>query len=206
MNFVKNDKKSMALLLAALLYFTPFLDTLTLPLAYAQQFDCKKNLTEAEQKFRQGKLDEAIQMITTCLKTGELTIEQNEWAYKLLGKAKHAKGLIDDAKQALRQLLGLVPDWRPNPEIDTPTFRKFAEDVIEEIGRKPVSIFPGQKEQPIKEKPSIESKKSSKKWLLIGGGAVVAGGILLLASSGGGGGGDPPPNPALPFPENPPDP
>jgi hypothetical protein len=128
------------------------------------QDKCKTDLQEAQKKYDEGQLDEAIALLNGCLRRGNLTTVESEKIYTLLAKANHAKELLDRARENLKQLLTLVPSWRPNPEVDPPAFQKFAETVIKEV------------------KPT--EKSGGKKWLFIGGGAAAAGALAFIVFKG----------------------
>lgn len=169
-----------------------------------QQDTCEELLAEAETKYFEGLLDETIELVNVCLNQDEITLEQREKGYKLLGKAYHAKGLLEQAKDNIRKLLELIPNWQPNPNVDTPSFQRLAEEVIAEIERQEEQAEREQAEQPAEqtEPPPSESEKGGSKALLfIAGGGAIAAGALVFALTGGGGGGannqlpDPPPLP-----------
>ncbi len=166
------------------------------PLAAQSQDKCGDILKQAESKYEEGLLDETITLVNRCLDQKGLSLEESENAYKLLGKAYHAKGLLVQSKENLKKLLELIPNWRPNPDLETPSFVNLAEEVIKEMeAQKP----PPPKTEPAEpkkeaEKPVVPAqprkKGGSTKWFLIGGGAVAAGVAVALAGGGGGGGGN----------------
>lgn len=172
-----------SLLLAALLNLLAFTELLA-------QEQCAKELADAEEKFQRGRLNETIALATGCLEKRDLALAESERAYKLLGKAYYAKGLLNNAKENLRKLLELIPDWRPDPEIDNPSFRKLAEEVIKEVEQEKLA-----QQQPIRQEqppdsqhvvqPPPTKKGGGKKWLWLGGGsAVVAGTAAFLIFKG----------------------
>ncbi len=157
------------------LIFAPVLCLFVLATA---QDRCTKELAEAEEKYQRGLLDEAIALVNACLEKSEFDTSESERAYKLLGKAYHAKGLLDNAKESLRKLLMLIPNWRPDPELDTPSFQRLAEEIITEFqAQRPRTP----ELKPPEEKPAVQTpaaKKSGKKWLWIGSGGAVAVGTV----------------------------
>ena len=145
-------------------------------------------------------LTEAIALVNGCLNEADVSAEDSERAYKLLGKAFHAKGLLEQAKENLKKLLQLIPNWQPDPDIDTPSFQRLAEQVIRELQQQQAQPQlqkeppPQQEQSPTQAEPApAQPAKTggSKAFLFIGGGgALVAGLIIALAGGGGGDGGD----------------
>ena len=199
------------LLVACLILATalvPIIDVVAL-LAALPQDKCGELLKEAEGKYQEGLLDETISVVNRCLDQKGLSLEESEDAYKLLGKAYHAKGLLVQSKENLRKLLELIPNWRPDKDLETPSFVNLAEEVIKEIEEQKKQEPPVQppkqeepkKEEVKKEEPKIEEpkqvepvttqpkRKGSKTWLFLAGGGLVAGGLAFALAGGGGGGG-----------------
>lgn len=183
----------------------------TLPVPYtiktvnAQgQSTCTQNLADAERKYNTGRFDEAIVLITECLGKKDISEEEKMKAYRLLGLSYIAKDFLDDARNAVRKLLYMVPNYQPDPVQDPPPFTKLIEEVKQE--QPPSTEQPLPKAQEPEERKTVspsdqktelskppetkkdvpddleklvatEKKGGSKKWLYIGGGAVVAGGV-----------------------------
>jgi len=117
------------------LLITPVFDIVSPLIAWSQD-KCETELAEAENKYQLGELDEVIELVNRCLDKGDVNVEELEKAYKLLGKTYHAKGLLEQAKEHLKTLLKMIPNWRPNPDLDTPSFQRLAEEVITEMEQK----------------------------------------------------------------------
>jgi len=99
---------------------------------YAQE-RCAAELAKAEEKYQQGRLDDAIDLLNNCLRKGDLLIAESKQAYRLLAKAYLSKGQLNRAKDNLRNLLRVAADWKPDPEIDAPSFITLADEVIAEV-------------------------------------------------------------------------
>jgi hypothetical protein len=123
-------------------------------------------------------LEEAIASVNRCLSKGEIGLAERERCYLLLGKTHHAQSLLDSARTYLRKLLELIPNWRPDPENDSPSFQTLAEEVIKEH-EAAKQAAPQQEVKPaVPQKTEPESKalsRGNKKWWWIGGGALAAG-------------------------------
>ncbi len=157
------------------------------------QTTCESELTEAKQKYEAGLFDQAIDLIDRCLNKSDLSEAAQLRAYRLKALAYQAKDYLSQAKDAIRKLLQNVPNYKPDPVQDPPTYIELVDQVRKEM----------QPTQPIEPVTTIPTKKKggSKKWLWIGGG-VGAAAIVAVVLGSGGGGGTPPPtlSPQLPTP------
>ena len=183
MNSYPNQCRSVCALTAllpmlAMLYFTQIFT----PVRLHAQSQCRAELSEAESRYNEGRFDEAIDGINRCLSKSGLTEDERKLAYMLLGKTYLAKDYLNEARQAVKKLLEVVPNFEADPVQDPPAFIKMVADM--KIERAKTSA------PPPKPVPAPSEKKSSKKWLWIGAGAVVAGGAAALLLSGGGEGGE----------------
>lgn len=143
-------------------------------IAFAQD-KCALELVEAKKKYEDNQFNEAITLLTTCLKKGNLVIADSG-AIKLLAKAYHAKNLRDSAKESLKFLLELVPNWEPDPVVDQPSFRQLAEEARREVAQERQT-----QQLPSLKKPEQKpSRGGSKKWPWIVGGAVATGTIVYF--------------------------
>ena len=208
--------KALIFFLIALVTILPISDSITVALARFQD-KCEAELKEAQEKYDLGLLDETIRLVSKCLDQEGVSLEESQKAYKLMGKAYHAKGILEEAKKNIRKLLELIPNWRPSPETETPTFRAFVADIIREMEteKKPEKVeevpleLPEEKKEPEQpQKPTLQpEKKGGKTFLWLALGAVAIGGGLAIGL-GGGGNGPPPPvvgDPRLPNPPGAPD-
>ena len=116
-----------------------------------------------------------IAMTDQCLNRSDIVRADRLKAYRIKGLCYISKGLEQDAKEAVQNLLSLVPDYQPNPTNDPPLFQTMIEDVRNEmIGENtPESAAVS---GPVEEK----KRRPALKWVAAGGGLAVAGGIVLL--------------------------
>ena len=167
--------------------------------SWAQE-KCETALADAERQYNDGRLDDVIKTLESCLPAG-LKNEDKSKAYRLLGLTYMAKDYLEQAKQSIRKLLELVPNWQPDPDQDPPPFTHLVEEVRKEmkeaVSEKPVEQpqeKPTEIEKPREEPimtPTEPQKRGSKKFLWIGIGAAALGGGLIAAFAGGGGSGGP---------------
>jgi tetratricopeptide (TPR) repeat protein len=135
---------------------------------FAQDKNIDKMLVVAENSYREGQFDEAINLITQCLKNKGITPDQEKTAYRLMGLTYIAIDYLREAKASIKKLLELVPNYKPDPVYDPPPFV----EIVEEVKGKAVMTLPEEK---------MEEKKSSKKWWWIGSGITAAAAVLIIA-------------------------
>jgi len=137
----------------------------------AQENIIDKALNMAEEKYTEGRFDEAIVFIKKCLESPNITQKQQQRAYRLMGLTYIAKDYLNEAKNSIEKLLKLVPNYKPDPVYDPPPFI----NLVEEVQKETVATVA---------EPEVEP--SSKKWWYIGGGiGAVAIVTAIILSSGG---------------------
>ena len=133
---------------------------------YGQQLD------DAEQKYNTGNFDKAVEILTQVIAEKDITQDEKQRAYRLLGLTYIAKELEEDARSAVKKLLEMVPDYKTDPVQDPPPFIRLVQEVKKEEEQSVAAETP-------KEGGGIE-------WYWIAGGAAVAGVAAILIFSGGG--------------------
>ena len=142
-----------------------FLEFNQLPRVHAQSA-CQHRLINAEQSVKAGEWNEAIHALNSGLETEECSLTEREELYVLLALAYDAKGERDFARASLRKLLRIVPNWKPDPEIASPSFQSLAQEALAEA-----------KGEQANATPSPSCKKWP--WFTVGA-AVVSGAIVYL--------------------------
>ncbi|MCH8126601.1 hypothetical protein IIC38_11630 [candidate division KSB1 bacterium] len=180
-----------------------FLSTILLnPLANSTawaQDTCEAAVAKAEQQYKDGLFDDVIKTLESCLPVG-IKDEEKSKAYRLLSLTFLAKDYLDQARDAIRKLLELAPDWQPDPVQDPPPFtnmvgemrKHMEEEKKKELVEQPQEQ-PAEADKPIDEqvaKPQPQKNGGNKKFLIGFGVAAIVGG-LALALGGGGNGGTP---------------
>lgn len=141
-------------------------------LASLQDEGCAEKLQLAQERFYDGKFDETIALTKECLDKGSLQEDQKKQAYELLGQALVAKEYLDQANDAIRKLLKIVPNYAPDPERVTPTFAQQVNKIKAEEAQK----------EAVKEEQKKEEGGFDMKWVYIGAGVVAAGVVVLLVA------------------------
>jgi tetratricopeptide (TPR) repeat protein len=141
----------------------------------AQVVDCKDELARAEENYKKGRFEEAITLLESCLDKAGLQQADRRKAYRLLGLNYLAQDYRDQARQAVTQLLRLIPDYVSDPNQDPPPFSLMVDEVRREMYPPLLSPLSAQ----------TKGKSSKKKWILIGLGALAAGTAVALLLPGG---------------------
>ena len=145
-------------------------------------------LKEADQKTYNGLFDEALELVDQCLSQPGVADSTKAWALRLKALAYEGKNYVGQAKDTIRELLRLAPNYEADQVQDPPSFRELVAQVRTEVQSPPAQPAPSKK------------RSGAMKWILIGGGA--AGAAVIAAAVLGNGGGNavvPPPDP-LPDP------
>ena len=101
-------------------------------LALAQTSDdCTAELKVAEQLFYNGDFDKSVALLKECLGKTDFPDSRKKDAYVLLAQNYLAKSYLDDARDAIRKLLELVPDYIPPS--DSPELVAEVEKVKKEL-------------------------------------------------------------------------
>lgn len=163
-----------------------------------------KRLKEAERMFDEGSFDESIVILEETLKVKTPTEKEKQSIYELLAANYLAKTYKQQADDALRRLLELVPNYKPDPGRYSPAFVSEVERVRGEMQQQQQPKVEGE-DQAGKLPPKKEAWYE-KTWVWIVGGLVLVGGVVALVVAGGGEEGGTPPAATLPDPPPPPTP
>lgn len=91
--------------------------------------NCDTALRDANERYRSGYFDEAIERITDCLEQNAFSAEERRRAFRLLGLSYIGKDREQDAREAVRALLEVAPDYQPDPALDPPPFVALVEEM-----------------------------------------------------------------------------
>lgn len=141
--------------------------------AFAQD-QCVKEIEDARQKYFAGQFDEAIVLLDNCIKEGALADTVITKALRYLTEVYMAKNYINQAKESIKKLLNLVPNYEPDVVEHTPAYINMVAEAKEELKAERVEE---EKEEPTQLVPTVK-KGGKKKWLLIAG----AGGIVAVVT------------------------
>jgi tetratricopeptide (TPR) repeat protein len=97
----------------SVLVFTPIFYPFAVPGALAQR-QCEKELEEAENKYYRGRFLEAAAVMEQCLKKSDLHKDEKKQAYELLAQIHFANNDTAQAKNAIRRLLEVAPNYDPS--------------------------------------------------------------------------------------------
>lgn len=91
--------------------------------------NCDTALEDAGEQYRSGYFDEAIERLTDCLEQNAFSADERRRVYRLLGLSYIGKDREQDAREAVRSLLEVAPDYRPDPAVDPPPFVQLVEEM-----------------------------------------------------------------------------
>jgi len=184
------------------------------PDAFAQPREkCAQERADAEKFYLEGQFDEAIRLLQACIVREELFVDEAVQVYRLMGLAAINKGDLEQAQQAIRELLQIVPAYEADPIQDPPSYTTLVAVVRQEVA---AEALPEQQQAPSEEQqtpsdslqvtaeqpppgtpvviplipqhqPSRQrrSARGPKIWLLATGGAIVVITAVALALGGG---------------------
>ena len=138
---------------------------------FAQQSDesdCSIILKQAQNMYYEGRFDESVNLIKSCLTSKELTNDERRQAYKIFSQVELARDNKDEAIKIISQILKMDSTYQPTIEQETPTYVQLVDSVRSEMTTE------------IKVKPAIIENKGISKWWYYSAGAVVVGSTLLL--------------------------
>ncbi|GEM_PF-1891604 len=177
--------------------------------AFAQAVSpCSELLPEAERHYVAGELDAVITVLTPCVASSEISVEEAVSAYRLLSLSYIKRGELEQAKIAVLQLLSHKPDYGPDPVRDLPSYTALVNVVKQQltlaVAQEPVAVeereeSPRVSPEPVRRRSWFAAHRG---WVLAGGSVAVAGIVAAVAagSSGGGDGGSGGGASALPLP------
>ena len=153
-----------------------------------------RTIREAEDRFFNGDFDSSIAIVLKCLDNAAFPVELKQRAYELLAQNYLAKTYVEQARQAIRKLLELVPAYVPPPE--DPEFLTQVERVRQEMPKPQQAAAADTSSL----KGGTEAEQSawySSTWVWVGAGVVVAGvaALVLIKPTP-----SPPPDQKLPEP------
>lgn len=169
---------------------------------------CRRALDGAEQQYQNRDYADAIQLVSACLNQDDVPDALAVRSYRLLALCYVRQDALDEARLAVLNLLGIDPDFEPDPINDPPPFTSLVAVVKREIAAREARAEAAPPDDASPARPTPFFRRTGT-WLVIGGGLLVGGALSLVSLSGGGdGNGDgptPSPRPSD-LPPPPPDP
>lgn len=164
------------------------------PSVFAQASDvCERALPAAEEQYRDAVYDEAMNLGTACLNQSDRSPAQAVTAYRLLALIHLKRDELNQAREAVLNLLGVDSSYTADPVTNPPSYVSLVAVVRREL-TDPVQTAETAEE----ERPSFFRRTST--WVTMGS-ILVGSGVATYftvgpggESSGQGGGGTPPPS------------
>jgi tetratricopeptide (TPR) repeat protein len=86
------------------------------------QDTCSEILTQAEQNYFEGRFDDTISLVKSCLSNGRLDQSELVRAYKILAQAYLAKNYPEAAGKIISKILEINPNYSPTIENEPPPY------------------------------------------------------------------------------------
>jgi hypothetical protein len=154
------------------------------PAATAQPASvCDTALEAAAAQYRDGAFQETIRLASSCLDQREVATEDARAAYRLLILAYLKQDDLASARKSAVTLLGVDPDYTPDPVANPPDYVSLLAVVRQEIGPETTSDEP-------RRRPFFQRTST---WITLGTTLVAGGVVSLVVLNGGDDGSEPPP-------------
>lgn len=105
------------------------------PGAHAQTPTCPE-LADAQERYNNGRFEQVIELVTQCLNRPDVEESERQRAYRLIGLSYIGQDLRDNAREAVRQLVSLVPNFEPDPVNDPPQFIEMVEEAKQVVAER----------------------------------------------------------------------
>lgn len=157
--------------------------SLTAPSARAQDatWGCPEALESSETLYVEGRYDEVIQVVSSCLRTGTPTAEMAVAAYRLMALSYIKRGEIEEAKLAILQLFGRDATYQPDPIRDLPAYTSLVNLVRQQVELR------AEPEPTERREPERSARTRSNRRWLVASGAILLGGVVTALTLGDGG-------------------
>ena len=115
------------------LIFTFVIYSIFMPQANLYSQDtCAELLSRAEQNYFEGRFDDTISLIKSCLTAGTHNQDELFRAYKILAQAYLAKNNSDAARTIITKMVEIDPNYNPTIEKEPPSFVELVNSVRQE--------------------------------------------------------------------------
>lgn len=137
-----------------------------------------KILDKAQELYYEGRFTESVNLVKSCLTDTGISPEQRVKAYKILSQVALARDNEAQAKEILRQILKINPEYNPTIEQEPPKFVQLVASVRGEIQKQTATAEPAKVEV---------SQSNHWRWYTAGAAAAVGiGAAILLGGNDGG--------------------
>lgn len=124
--------------------------------AHAQEQQCAEAFRRADAVYLEGRFDETIRLLKTCLDRATLFVEEAIPVYRLMAMAYLNQGETAEAEAAIADLLVLAPDYEADPIQDPPSYVRLVVAQREEMARQQTALV-----EPEEERSSVEAEAST---------------------------------------------
>lgn len=89
----------------------------------------QKILDQAQRLYYEGQFTEAVNLVRSCLTDEAISTAERIRAYKILSQVAMARDNDEQAREIIRQIIKLDPEYRPTIDEEPPRFVKMVEEV-----------------------------------------------------------------------------
>ena len=107
----------------------------TVGTVHAQERQCEEEFRRADAVYLEGRFDDTIRLLRTCLDRATLFVEEAIPVYRLLAMAHLNQGENAEAQATIADLLVLAPDYEADPIQDPPSYVSLVADQRAAIAR-----------------------------------------------------------------------
>jgi len=123
---------------------------------HAQEMQCVEELRRADTVYLEGRFDETIRLLRTCLDRATLFVEEAIPVYRLMAMAHLNQGETAEAEAAIADLLVLAPDYEADPIQDPPSYVSLVAAQREAMVRQQAALV-----ETDEERSSVEEESST---------------------------------------------
>lgn len=145
---------------------------------------CDVEYERAEAEYLEGRFDDAINALQSCLDREQLFRDEAVRVYRLMALAYLNKGDVEQARFAVVNLLSRDAAYEPDAVQDPPTYVSLVNLVQEQLAVNAPSPAEPEPAEGVDERPRRSWLTGPRQWLLVAGGAVVVGTAAALIFSG----------------------
>ena len=102
------------------------------PVQAQEREKCAEERAQAESSYLEGLFDQAITQLQPCLDREDLFADEVVQVYRLLSLVHMNNSDLEQAQQAIRDLLQVVPTYQPDPVQDPPSYTTMVSVIQQE--------------------------------------------------------------------------
>ena len=122
----------------------------------AQEQQCAEEFRRADTVYLEGRFDETIRLLQSCLERATLFVDEAIPVYRLMAMAHLNQGETPEAEAAIASLLVLAPDYEADPIQDPPSYVSLVTAQREDMAQQAALAEAEEETPPAQEKTLVE--------------------------------------------------